>query len=637
MKPYHGLDNLRFELQAPPAGLPNLVLNPSGAKGAWFWITPAAGNVMTSSGTALTLKTTVSQPTACYTDYMPVAAGKYVSVRLDLTALTASHNVKFRLDWYNAAKVLLSSTVESAGVTALGATEPHLRRQAPANTAYVKLRIGLYNGTGNPSVNASVTFNRAMVTWGDTAVIGPVRTNLITNPSFELDTAGWRGLEGTTIARTTTTAAQGAASLEVTRATPGDLVVSTLEGTGGIPVTPGVDYVLRWDMRAATTARSTFAQVHWYDTNGNLLHFEGHSAGTESGAWSAAAAGEAGQWEAPADAAYASLAVEWWGVAAGEVHYLDGVLFEATSFADPYFDGATPDTSFHEYRWTGTPHASTSLDVLDVGSFPYADPVTWRNILGPTFELRIGRAALDVGTLTASISDPLMDPAVTADVRPGKAVRLVALVAGVWTNVYEGRIVNAVVDYDRTKEPGAADTTIITLTAVDAIATLAKTGESRGYETINALPYILEGKGVPWNVNGSGNQYQGTPVQISANPAAAVLDQVAVTRDTAKGYAWVDRNNILHVWDAANIPATVAATFTDVATADPASDGYSSIDVDYDTTRCINEVTVKWLRYDAAQGTSEEIAYGPYRDQTSIDTWGTYAAEFTIHGATESS
>lgn len=640
-KPFHDQTNLRLEVQADPTGLPNLVLNPSGVKGAWFWVTPVANTVMTSNGSALTFKTTVAQACNFTSDYMPVAATKYVTARFDLTALTASHNVKVTFDWYNAAKALLSSSSQTTAFTAL-ATNYTPTVQAPANTAYVKIRFNFYNGTGNPSANAAVTFSSAMVTWQDAGTVSTTRTNLVRNPSFEVDTYAWLAEVGS-IARSTAQAAVGGASLACTRSVAGvgtiEIRTSTVGGVA-IPVTGGATYSVQARTRPASTARTFYLGFRWFDASLADLWDYNEGATETPGAWTTFQVTAT----APAAARYAAVTVSWIDATNGEVHYLDAVSMVKATTAGAYFDGTTADTASFDYGWTGTAHASTSTETTLNGTFEFSEPYAWRNILGPTFGIKIDRHALDVGTLTAQISDPLLDPANTDDVRPGKLVRLSALAqptAGgtpVWTVLYEGRILNAPVDYNRTKEPGAVDTTIITITALDAISTLANRGESRGYETIAALPYILEDKGVPWNVNGSGNQYQGTPTQVSANADASVLDQIAITRDTARGCAWVDRANVLNVFDAASLDTTLRARFSDVPTpADPVYDSYSSIDVDFDTARCINEVTVKWLRYNAAQGTSEEVTYGPYRDQTSIDTWGPYAAEFTIHGASESS
>lgn len=135
VQPAHSTANLRLEVQVAGTGLPNLVLNPSGALGGWWWITPVANTVMEAVPGGLRFTTTPSQAAYFASDFMPVAATKYVSARFDLAAITASHNVKVRYQWYDANKVLLSSSTQSGG---LSAVQTHYAStvQAPASTAY---------------------------------------------------------------------------------------------------------------------------------------------------------------------------------------------------------------------------------------------------------------------------------------------------------------------------------------------------------------------------------------------------------------------------------------------------------------------------------------------------------------------
>lgn len=769
---FHDMTNLRLEVEIPSAGLPNLVKNPSGDKGAWFWLTPVTNTTISRgpNNSGLSFTTTVSQACNFTTDFMPVAATKWVAARFDLL-YTGGTNVKVTFDWYNSAKVLLSSSAQSAALNTLG-TNYVGEQQAPANTAYVKARFNYYaGGGGNPSANAKITFTKAMVTWSSTSGIASTRTNLVRNPSFETNTTGWGShWGGMTLTRVTTTPDVGTYCLEYKRTSAaGDMSPETTGGTGGMPVTGGKNYAMRLRVRTASVGRPVYPSVRYFNAVGSELVVIGGSGVTDSTSWQTITMNTT----APSGAAYASMGLYCPDtVPTGELHYLDAALLENANSPGAYFDGASSGAGM-TYAWTGTAHASTSTETA--ASFAFTEPNDWRNILGPTFEMFINRQALDAGTLTAKVSDPLLDPAETSDVRPGKLVRLQAFVNSAWTSVYEGKLTKALVTYD--------DQTVITLTAVDNVAALANRGETRGLATISSLPFILEDKGVPWNVNGSGAQVT-SATQVSSNENASVLDQVAITRDSALGYAWVDRNNVLQIWDAAklgpnlvtnstfeadatgwssqfnntltrvtsqfhsgvasgqmsstasgdmkitpdsqfpgllvgpnarvtlevwtraattarsvrfeidewdaanngthlNSPSTtnavgswtkhtytfttlsttvalrvqiavlatgaaaevhyvddvvmsfVQCVYTDVPSADAAFDSYKDIDADFDTDRCINEVLVKWLRYNATTGQTEEIPYGPYRDQTSIDTWGPFAAEFTIHGASE--
>lgn len=647
MKPYHDQTNLRLEIETVGTALANLVKNPSGEKGGWFWVTPTANTTMAgeSSGPALgeyalTFTTTVSQACNFTTDFMPVSASDWVALRLDIIQISGSHNVKVTFDWYNSSKVLLSSSTQSGALSTTG-TNYAPERQAPASTAYVKARLNFYNGAGNPSAAAFVTFERAMVTRrASSGLLTAARTNLLRNPSFETNATYWISpLAGATASRTTAQAAVGTACGQVSRTSPAAVLSvgywdTNSVGTVALPVTAGTPYTFQLRVRSATVARSARVTVIYQDAGSvGVGTFTSPAVTTTTTGWTTLTFTTT----APVGATKAAPGVEFLDVATSEVHYFDAALFEGNATLDPdveggieYFDGATTDPPNGDNAWTGTANASTST-----GPFSFAAPTVWRNILGPTFEIGITRNALDLGTLTAGISDATLDPAETDDVRPGRLVRVQTLLgASGWSTLYEGKLTKALVTYERNKETNK-ETTIVALAAVDNVATLANRLEARGVAAVAALPFLLEGKGVPWNCNGSGNQVTSATI-VSSNENAAMIDQVALTRDTVLGYAWVDRANVLQVWDTASLPASVAVTYTDVASVDPAEDGYSGIDADFDTDRCINEVMVKWLRYNAATGATEEILYGPYRDQSSIDTWGAFSAEFTIHGVTES-
>lgn len=618
-------DVLRLEVETATTGPPNLVKNPSGAKGAWFWITPVANTAMSGTGVGLTFVTTVSQ--ACYltTDYMPVAATKYVASRLDLVSMASgSHNIKIRYQWFNAAKSLISTSTQSGALSTLGTVYGPVV-QAPASTAFVKMRIDFYNGSGNPSASTAFQFRQAMVTWQDTGTVTTVRTNRVTNPSLETITLPWAGGTGanTTVARSTTQAHTGTYSLRATRTTSTGLMV--VYGPG-VTVTPGLDYTVSLYVRADTVGRNCSLYVKFYDTVGNLLGSASSAGNDGTGSWARFSVTAT----APSGAVALALEMAWASVPVGEHHYLDACLIEQSTTLGSYFDGSTTDTGAFTYDWLGTAGQSQSTRTTSTTAFDYSEPMDWQNVLGPTHEITVNRRGFDVGTLSATVLDADLDPATASLIAPGKTARLIASTDSWVTSesLYEGRIDTADVSYTLDKlEPNAPVKTRITLTAVDNVSVLANRGESRGV-LLEDLPHLLEDKGVPWSVNGSGNQVASADT-VSTNDNASVLDQVAIARDTASGYAWVDSQNVLIVNDAAEMPASVVATFS-------ADSGisYADIDAGFSTSSTINEVTVTWLRYTEANGigTTEEVVYGPYRDQDSIDLYGARAASFTLHG-----
>lgn len=146
--------------------------------------------------------------------------------------------------------------------------------------------------------------------------------------------------------------------------------------------------------------------------------------------------------------------------------------------------------------------------------------------------------------------------------------------------------------------------TRIQLTAVDQIKSLAGTPDPNGRPSF------------------------GSSSVVSYNPDASALDQIALTRDSVSGYAWVDRANVLQTVNGVDMPTATQMSLS--------PDKVSNLDVSFDTDRCINSVKITWLRYDSTTGDTTEVVYGPYVDQASVDEWGEQKAEFTLHGLVES-
>lgn len=281
---------------------------------------------------------------------------------------------------------------------------------------------------------------------------------------------------------------------------------------------------------------------------------------------------------------------------------------------------------------TGYPATFTDV-VLIVGPATQVNGATpqveqaWVDVLGPTHDLTIERDELNVGTLVANILDSSLDPARSGLIRPGHKVRLCRTGAVDGDCLFIGRILNGRATYDYT-QPDDAKRTRIQLTATDNLTPLANTPRSEGVATIDELPYVLEGAGVAWNVNGSSGAIDADDVTVVAvNENASAVDQVAITRDTALGYAWLDRCGVLQAWDNDQIPTTVAADLDE--------NDYSAFDVDFDTDRCINTVTIKVVRINPGTGETEETAYGPWIDEDSVRQWGAHSAEFTVYAMGE--
>lgn len=254
-------------------------------------------------------------------------------------------------------------------------------------------------------------------------------------------------------------------------------------------------------------------------------------------------------------------------------------------------------------------------------STPVAEP-NWTSILSPAISVTVDREGLNLGTLAATIRDATLDPATSSTIRKGRRIRLSAKTPGaVWERLFTGTIDTADVSYDLLY-PVPNKRARITITAVDPVATLAGTPRPSGVATIPELPAVLEDAGVPWNVNGSTGMAAGTVVAV--DKAASALDQIAITRDSASGFAWVSRTGILNAWDRGTISATLAATFTETT--------YTDLQVGFNASDCINDVTV--IARSIVGGETIETTYGPFTDGPSVKEWGTCHVDVTVQGST---
>lgn len=630
LRPLGGALRLEIEDDPAPGQLVNLIQNPTGTLGGWGWITPVAGTAMTShrdtSGVWWLdlLIATGGQPTWLTSEPLPVAAGRWVIASYLLpTSGAGFHRVRF--EWLDVNRVLLSSSAQSGYVANGAGGRPTWGAvQAPASTAYVRLRFDVYSSVGGaaPTTAVTLSFTEATVATAATSgELGTVRTNLVTNPSFETGTGGW------TRTSPTGTLTQGAAGVVGTKSL--QLNGSTncaAANPAAMPIIAGKTYTL-----------SAWARVDsLYSPYTNLLELSAVMRGAATqfvklywlrdevtpGTWlRKSVTFTATPGKTSLDLAASTLTMTTAGYA-----QLDGIMFEEADAPGAYFDGDTTDTAAETFAWSETAHASTST-AATLTTLPYLPPPTL-DILGPSHDLTITREGLNVGTLSAHIVDATLDPATSTLIRPGRAIRLMAFDAdlGAWRHVFTGAVSAAQVTYDlkRSEEAKRAE---IELAATDNGAALANQNRADGYATIDELPAVLEGCGVPWNVNGSGAQVTGATL-AAINENASALDQVAVTRDSVLGYAWVDRMGTLQAWDRDRISGTVLASPLD-------ENVYRDVVVGYNTEALINEVRLKFLRLNPGDGTSEEVPYGPYRDEESIREWGVRSAEFTIQGIAE--
>lgn len=618
---------LRLEIERPAdAGeLVNLAQNPDGALGAWAWETPVAGSMLRSLNAfgVRGLYYTSPGSVASYftTEPMPITAGQYAAVHWVAPAVTGLYAVRF--EWLDTSKALLSSSTASAKLSQSADARAYGSYVAPSGTAYFRLRFDHYDGSGgNPAAGTAMIAREVAATAAATAgALAVILNNLLPTPSAEDGVHDWYAAGGAEIGTTTAQSWDGTHSFTVTKT--GDSGSAEMI-SAAITVQAGRDYALQARSRSADAERKVTTSARWIDAADKVIGTAAVKTLTEANEyWTVPISGVA---TAPTNAAKVRMVVHYGYLAEGETHYVDACMLEQASKPGGYFDGATADALGVTFDWTGTPYDSTSVAVGPTGDPGVLVPVTYQNILGPTGRITIDRDDLNVGSMSVQLFDAILDPTQTDLIRPGKRIRLLAVdpdAVDVPEVIFAGKTFTASVKY-HLLEDDEHKRAEVTLVAVDPINSTAGVPRREGVATIDELPYVLEGAGVPWNVNGSGNQVP-TATVVAYNDNASALDQVAVTRDSVLGYAWVDRNGVMQAWDSATLDTTVAAELDE-------STYTADIDIDFDLERIINSVTVRALRVIATSGATEEVVLGPYVDVDSFRQYGEHSAEFTVQG-----
>lgn len=178
-------------------------------------------------------------------------------------------------------------------------------------------------------------------------------TNLVVNPSGEVDTTNWAAVgTGVSISRDTTESYYGAASIKMTdtAATGGGEYIRT----EGMTATAGTTYTLSFRYKKkATVAQTGFVGVFFYTAGAVFI----------SSAAKALARGNVSTWTyetftfvAPATTASVQLYFSTDGVTSGQYEiWLDGVQLEAKPYPTTYIDGSQDDCI-----WLGAANASAS-------------------------------------------------------------------------------------------------------------------------------------------------------------------------------------------------------------------------------------------------------------------------------------
>jgi len=177
-------------------------------------------------------------------------------------------------------------------------------------------------------------------------------TELVTNPSFEVDLTGWTYTTdgaGGGQSRITTDAKFGSACNQITRATGGTYCSSY---SSVIAVSASTNYALSCYCKQLSGTGALQLRVDWY-TAGDVYISHSAISGFPSGTHDWVRRIEV--LESPAMAAKAYIIINVNGVSDGAVVNVDAVNFVESDYGLPFRDGSMPGCA-----WTGTAHNSTT-------------------------------------------------------------------------------------------------------------------------------------------------------------------------------------------------------------------------------------------------------------------------------------
>jgi hypothetical protein len=478
------------------------------------------------------------------------------------------------------------------------------------------------------------------------------RTNLVTNPNFEVNTTGW-AVSGATgsITRTTSEFLFGAASGARSFTSTGAGYISNSSMTG---LTVGQSYTASAYVKSSTS-RTARVIVNFYNSS-NV--FVSQSAGASSST-------STSQWQrrsvtgtVPATADRAVIFLDITNGVNGDTHYWDGILFEQASTALPYFDGTYADTytgyTLTSQQWNGTADASTSTATWGLTS-SYIDSnyvldgtTEFADVMDSTISINVRRGRRDVGdqfsagTMTFTIQDvdgifnpfdqnsPYYD---TPQSKPGLApLRAVQLIRYSNTNVPESLFSGYVVNYDYNFALGGLDT--VTVYCADQFYLLAQTyldelnvtPETSGerIETVLDLPEVDFPAGSRSIATGTVNLGHDSDYTVPAG--TNVLQYLTQINDTAEfGRLFMSRSGVLTFQE--RIGMTLSAPMAQFKD-DGTEYKYDGVGISFEADSVINRSVVTGLDGDSYTAT----------DAGSISTYFIQTSSITnslLHDAAE--
>jgi hypothetical protein len=212
----------------------------------------------------------------------------------------------------------------------------------------------------------------------------PVLTNLLPNPSLEINANGWAAGTGrTTVSRSTAASWIGSASLKIQTTSAGS-ISATIHDL--FAVASETQYTHSQYIKSGT-ARAMYLSMRFVNSSGSTIgsnYLDGPSVTTSSGAWTRLTNTQT----APVGTATVLVMIRSVDSSpSGDYHYLDGGMFNAGAVALDYFDGNAlngREAGLYATSWlSGIDSASTLTNLPNSDAMIWAPGLTAADYVNP--------------------------------------------------------------------------------------------------------------------------------------------------------------------------------------------------------------------------------------------------------------
>lgn len=279
---------------------------------------------------------------------IPVAANTQYSFSIYSRAKTNARTVELSVSWYDSRGAFISTSSTASGTNSTSSwTRPAtVSPTSPANAKYAVPNVSVLSAATTEVHyfdSAQFELNSSATTYVDPRRIDIYleagRINEVLNPSFEVDTSNWSATNAT-IARVSG-GASGSWSASVTSSNAS----STLASSTPVLVTPSAENTFSAYLKTANTASVTLT-IEWLTAANASISTATEVISSIASTWTRYSTTKV----APSNAAKANISFVFSG-ASSDVYSVDAVMFERSSYLNPYFDGDTGYYFTEDLRW----------------------------------------------------------------------------------------------------------------------------------------------------------------------------------------------------------------------------------------------------------------------------------------------